>query len=95
VLARVFPANGARAAAYVGTAVIVLPWRDPVLLAERTATLDPMSGGRLEFGVGYSRRMGRASSRVVPKARPASSQPGRSDSVPVSASRASSGVAYH
>src|SRR5262249_57314007 len=33
----------------LGTAVIVLPWHDPVLLAERAATLDLMSGGRLEF----------------------------------------------
>jgi alkanesulfonate monooxygenase SsuD/methylene tetrahydromethanopterin reductase-like flavin-dependent oxidoreductase (luciferase family) len=36
----------------LGTAVLVLPWHDPVLLAERAATLDPLSGERLEFGVG-------------------------------------------
>ena len=40
----------------LGTAVIVLPWHNPVLLAERTATLDLMSGGRLEFGVGKGYR---------------------------------------
>ncbi len=40
----------------LGTAVIVLPWHDPVLLAERAATLDLMSGGRLEFGVGKGYR---------------------------------------
>ena len=40
----------------VGTAVIVLPWHNPVLLAERTATLDLMSGGRLELGVGKGYR---------------------------------------
>lgn len=40
----------------VGTAVIVLPWHDPVLLAERTATLDLMSGGRLDLGVGKGYR---------------------------------------
>ena len=40
----------------VGTAVIVLPWHNPVLLAERAATLDLMSGGRLEFGVGKGYR---------------------------------------
>ncbi len=40
----------------IGTAVIVLPWHDPVLLAERAATLDLMSGGRLEFGVGKGYR---------------------------------------
>jgi alkanesulfonate monooxygenase SsuD/methylene tetrahydromethanopterin reductase-like flavin-dependent oxidoreductase (luciferase family) len=40
----------------LGTAVIVLPWHNPVLLAERTATLDLMSGGRLDFGVGKGYR---------------------------------------
>ena len=40
----------------LGTAVIVLPWHDPVLLAERAATLDLMSGGRLELGVGKGYR---------------------------------------
>jgi alkanesulfonate monooxygenase SsuD/methylene tetrahydromethanopterin reductase-like flavin-dependent oxidoreductase (luciferase family) len=40
----------------LGTAVIPLPWHDPVLLAERAATLDLMSGGRLEFGVGKGYR---------------------------------------
>src|SRR6201997_1696631 len=36
----------------LGTAVIVLPWHNPVLLAEQAATIDLMSDGRLEFGVG-------------------------------------------
>jgi alkanesulfonate monooxygenase SsuD/methylene tetrahydromethanopterin reductase-like flavin-dependent oxidoreductase (luciferase family) len=40
----------------LGTAVIALPWHDPVLLAERAATLDLMSGGRLELGVGKGYR---------------------------------------
>ena len=40
----------------VGTAVLVLAWHDPVLLAERAATLDLLSGGRLEFGVGKGYR---------------------------------------
>ncbi len=40
----------------LGTAVLVLPWHNPVLLAEQAATLDLMSGGRLEFGVGKGYR---------------------------------------
>src|SRR5919205_4032330 len=32
----------------LGTAVIVLPWHNPVLLAEQAATLDLLSGGRLD-----------------------------------------------
>ena len=40
----------------VGTAVIVLPWHNPVLLAEQAATLDLLSGGRLDFGIGKGYR---------------------------------------
>jgi alkanesulfonate monooxygenase SsuD/methylene tetrahydromethanopterin reductase-like flavin-dependent oxidoreductase (luciferase family) len=40
----------------VGTAVIVLPWHNPVLLAEQAATLDLLSGGRLDFGIGRGYR---------------------------------------
>ena len=40
----------------IGTAVIVLPWHDPILLAEEAATVDLMSGGRLDFGVGKGYR---------------------------------------
>ena len=35
----------------LGTAVVVLPWHNPALLAEQVATLDVLSGGRVEFGV--------------------------------------------
>ena len=36
----------------LGTAVLVLPFHDPVRVAESAATVDLLSGGRLEFGVG-------------------------------------------
>jgi alkanesulfonate monooxygenase SsuD/methylene tetrahydromethanopterin reductase-like flavin-dependent oxidoreductase (luciferase family) len=48
---------GARTRALrLGTAVIVLPWHNPVLLAEQAATLDLLSGGRLDFGIGKGYR---------------------------------------
>src|SRR5579859_153744 len=40
----------------LGTAVIVLPWHNPVLLAEQAATLDLISGGRLDLGIGKGYR---------------------------------------
>jgi alkanesulfonate monooxygenase SsuD/methylene tetrahydromethanopterin reductase-like flavin-dependent oxidoreductase (luciferase family) len=40
----------------LGSAVLVLPWHNPVLLAEQAATLDLMSGGRLDFGIGKGYR---------------------------------------
>lgn len=40
----------------LGTAVVTLPWHNPVLLAEQAATLDLISGGRLDFGVGKGYR---------------------------------------
>jgi alkanesulfonate monooxygenase SsuD/methylene tetrahydromethanopterin reductase-like flavin-dependent oxidoreductase (luciferase family) len=40
----------------LGTAVLVLPWHNPVLLAEQVATLDLLSGGRFELGVGKGYR---------------------------------------
>jgi alkanesulfonate monooxygenase SsuD/methylene tetrahydromethanopterin reductase-like flavin-dependent oxidoreductase (luciferase family) len=36
----------------LGTAVIVLPWHDPVRIAEEIALLDVMAGGRTIFGFG-------------------------------------------
>lgn len=40
----------------LGTAVIVLAWHNPVLLAEQAATIDLLSGGRLDFGIGKGYR---------------------------------------
>src|SRR3954471_3952598 len=40
----------------LGTAVLVLPWHNPVLLAEETATLVLISGGRLDLGIGKGYR---------------------------------------
>jgi alkanesulfonate monooxygenase SsuD/methylene tetrahydromethanopterin reductase-like flavin-dependent oxidoreductase (luciferase family) len=36
----------------IGTAVIVLPLHNPILVAEEAAMVDVMSGGRLDFGIG-------------------------------------------
>lgn len=40
----------------LGTAVVVLPWHNPILLAEQVATIDLLSGGRVDFGVGKGYR---------------------------------------
>ena len=40
----------------LGSAVMVLPWHNPVLLAEAAATLDLISGGRFDFGIGKGYR---------------------------------------
>ena len=36
----------------IGTAILVLPFRHPVLLAKEVATLDFLSGGRYLYGIG-------------------------------------------
>jgi alkanesulfonate monooxygenase SsuD/methylene tetrahydromethanopterin reductase-like flavin-dependent oxidoreductase (luciferase family) len=36
----------------LGTAAVILPWQDPLRVAEKVAVLDHLSGGRVRFGVG-------------------------------------------
>src|SRR5262245_65387101 len=52
----------------LGTAVVVLPWHNPVLLAEQVATLDLLSGGRFDFGIGKGYREAEFESFCIPKA---------------------------
>lgn len=52
----------------LGTAVLVLPWHNPVLLAEQAATLDLLSGGRLDFGVGKGYRYNEFAGFAMPMA---------------------------
>ena len=51
----------------IGTAVMVLPWHNPVLLAEQAATLDLLSEGRLDFGVGKGYRYTEFTGFCVPR----------------------------
>src|SRR5215813_7227765 len=50
----------------LGTAVMVLAWHNPVLLAEQAATLDLLSGGRLDFGIGKGYRYNEFAGFCVP-----------------------------
>ena len=50
----------------LGTAVIVLAWHNPVMLAEQAATLDLISGGRLELGIGKGYRNNEFSGFAMP-----------------------------
>ncbi|MCW5747071.1 MAG: LLM class flavin-dependent oxidoreductase [Alphaproteobacteria bacterium] len=36
----------------VGTAAVILPWNEPLRVAEKIALLDHLAGGRLRFGIG-------------------------------------------
>jgi alkanesulfonate monooxygenase SsuD/methylene tetrahydromethanopterin reductase-like flavin-dependent oxidoreductase (luciferase family) len=51
----------------LGTAVVVLPWHNPVLVAEQAATLDLLSNGRLDFGVGKGYRSYEFSGFCIPQ----------------------------
>lgn len=50
----------------LGTGVVVLPWHNPVLLAEEIATLDVLSNGRVDFGVGRGYRKAEFDAFCVP-----------------------------
>ena len=50
----------------LGTAILVLPLRNPVLLAKRVATLDVLSNGRFDFGVGVGWHEGEFDAVGVP-----------------------------
>jgi alkanesulfonate monooxygenase SsuD/methylene tetrahydromethanopterin reductase-like flavin-dependent oxidoreductase (luciferase family) len=51
----------------LGSAVITLPWHNPVLLAEEAATLDLISGGRFDFGIGKGYRHSEFNGFQVPQ----------------------------
>lgn len=40
----------------IGSGVVVLPWHNPVLLAEQIATIDQLSQGRYDWGIGKGYR---------------------------------------
>ncbi|NRF70590.1 LLM class flavin-dependent oxidoreductase [Aquincola sp. S2] len=50
----------------LGTGVVVLPWHNPVLVAEQAATLDLLSNGRFDFGVGRGYRKSEFDSFGIP-----------------------------
>ena len=50
----------------LGTAVLVLPWHNPVLLAEQIATLDLLSDGRVDAGIGKGYRLSEFDGFCVP-----------------------------
>ena len=63
-------ADGARHAhqdARLGTAVMVPTWHNPLLLAEQAATLDLMSNGRLDLGIGKGYRHSEFNGFAIPQ----------------------------
>jgi len=46
----------------------VLPWHNPVLVAEQVATLDLLSGGRIDFGIGKGYRQAEFDGFCIPMA---------------------------
>lgn len=50
----------------LGTAVTLVPQHDPIWLAKQVATLDHLSGGRVELGVGFAWNREQCESHGVP-----------------------------
>ena len=50
----------------LGTAVTVLPFHDPIQVAEEAATVDLLSGGRLDFGIGRGFQWGEYNKLNIP-----------------------------
>ena len=50
----------------IGTGVLVLPFHDPIAVAEQWAMVDQISGGRLDFGVGRGYQPGEFAGYGVP-----------------------------
>ena len=50
----------------LGTTIIVLPYRHPILLARQVANLDQLSGGRVIFGVGIGNAADESAALGVP-----------------------------
>ena len=42
----------------VGTAAVIMPWNEPLRVAEKVALLDQVAGGRLRFGMGRGLSVG-------------------------------------
>ena len=55
----------------LGTAAVILPWNDPLRVAEKASVLDLLSKGRLRFGIGrgLARREFAAFSRTMDQSR--------------------------
>ena len=51
----------------LGTGVLVLPWHNPVMLAEQLSTVDLVSNGRLDVGVGKGYRDIEFNGFAIPK----------------------------
>ena len=51
-------AGGATRSLRIMTGIVIVPLYDPVMLAKLAATVDVVSGGRLDFGIGISGQRG-------------------------------------